>query len=49
MRRHVVNFHCERWQMPDGGTMMAALPDGIDGTSGRNCAASCSPNTIKGR
>ena len=34
IRRHVVNFRCERWQMPDGGTMMAALPDGIDGHFG---------------
>ena len=30
IRRHVVNFRCERWQMPDGGTMTAPLPDGID-------------------
>src|SRR5215468_6936314 len=34
IRRHVVNFRCERWQMPDGGTMTAPLPDGIDGHFG---------------
>jgi hypothetical protein len=34
IRRHVVNFRCERWQMPDGATMTAALPDGIDGHFG---------------
>jgi len=34
IRRHVVNFRCERWQMPDGGMMTAALPDGIDGHFG---------------
>jgi hypothetical protein len=30
IRRHVVNFRCERWQMPVDGAMTAALPDGID-------------------
>jgi hypothetical protein len=34
IRRHVVNFRCERWQMPDGSMMTAALPDGIDGHFG---------------
>jgi len=34
IRRHVVNFRCERWQTPDGGTMTAPLPDGIDGHFG---------------
>src|SRR6516164_436312 len=34
IRRHVVNFRCERWQMPDGSTTTAALPDGIDGHFG---------------
>ena len=31
---HVVNFRCERWQMPDGDMMTAALPAGIDGHFG---------------
>ena len=31
---HVVNFRCERWQMPDGSMMTAALPTGIDGHFG---------------
>ena len=31
---HVVNFRCERWQMPDGGMMTATLPAGIDGHFG---------------
>lgn len=31
---HVINFRCERWQMPDGGMMTAPLPDGIDGHFG---------------
>lgn len=31
---HVVNFRCERWQMPDGSMMTAALPAGIDGHFG---------------
>jgi hypothetical protein len=34
IRPHVVNFRCERWQRPDGGTMTAALPAGIDGHFG---------------
>ena len=34
IRRHVVNFRCERWQMPDGSMMTAALPDAIDGHFG---------------
>jgi hypothetical protein len=34
IRSHVVNFRCERWQMPDGGMMTAPLPAGIDGHFG---------------
>jgi hypothetical protein len=34
IRPHVVNFRCERWQTPDGATMTAALPAGIDGHFG---------------
>ena len=34
IRRHVVNFRCERWQMPDGGAMTAPLPDGPQRTDG---------------
>jgi Transposase IS66 family len=34
IRPHVVNFRCERWQMPDGGMMTAALPAGIHGHFG---------------
>ena len=49
IRPHVVDFRCERWQTPDGNTMTAPLPAGIHGHFGRNCAASCSPNTIRGR
>ena len=49
IRPHVVNFRCERWRAPDGGMVTAPPPAGIDGHLGRNCAASCLPNTIKGR
>jgi hypothetical protein len=49
IRPHVVNFRCERWQAPDGGMVTAPLPAGMMVTSGRNCAASCSPNIIRGR
>jgi hypothetical protein len=31
---HVVNFRCERWQLPDGGMLTATLPAGIDGHFG---------------
>ena len=34
IRPHVVNFRCERWQTPDGGTMTAPLPAGISGHFG---------------
>jgi hypothetical protein len=34
IRPHVVNFRCERWQMPDGTTVTAPLPAGIDGHFG---------------
>ena len=34
IRRHVVNFRCERWQTLDGGMMTAPLPAGIDGHFG---------------
>ena len=34
IRPHVVNFRCERWQRPDGGTMTASLPAGICGHFG---------------
>jgi len=34
IRPHVVNFRCERWQTPDGGTMVASLPAGIRGHFG---------------
>ena len=34
IRPHVVNFRCERWQMPDGGMMTAPLPVEIDGHFG---------------
>ena len=34
IRPHVVNFRCERWQTPDGGTMTAPLPAGINGHFG---------------
>jgi hypothetical protein len=49
IRRHVVNFRCERWQMPDGSTTMAALPDGIDGHFGPQLRRFVLANTIKGR
>jgi hypothetical protein len=31
---HVVDFRCERWQLPGGGMMTAALPTGINGHFG---------------
>jgi hypothetical protein len=34
IRPHVVNFHCERWQTPDGNMMTAPLPAGMDGHFG---------------
>src|SRR5712692_8799609 len=34
IRPHVVNFRCERWQTPDGATMTAPLPAGINGHFG---------------
>jgi hypothetical protein len=34
IRRHVVDFHCERWQTTDGKTITALLPDGINGHFG---------------
>ena len=49
IRPHVVNFRCERWRAPDGGMVTARCRPVSMVTSGRNCAASCSPNIIKGR
>src|SRR5208337_4629577 len=34
IRPHVVNFHCERWQAPDGEVVTAPLPTGVDGHFG---------------
>ena len=34
IRPHVMNFRRERWQGPDGATMTAPLPDGINGHFG---------------
>jgi hypothetical protein len=34
IRPHVVNFHCERWQAPDGEVITAPLPTGVDGHFG---------------
>jgi Transposase IS66 family len=34
VRPHVTNFHCERWQTPDGKVVTASLPAGIDGHFG---------------
>src|ERR1700726_4730141 len=34
IRPHVVNFRCERWQTPEGATMTAPLPEGINGHFG---------------
>jgi Transposase IS66 family len=34
IRPHVVNFRRERWQMPDGGMVMAPLPSGFHGHFG---------------
>src|ERR1019366_3645214 len=34
IRPHVTHFRRECWQTPDGRTVMAALPDGIDGHFG---------------
>jgi Transposase IS66 family len=34
VRAHVTNFRCERWQTPDGKTVTAPLPAGIDGHFG---------------
>ena len=49
IRRHVVNFRCERWQMPDGSMMTVAPPDGIDGHFGPRLRRFVLANTIKGR
>jgi hypothetical protein len=34
IRRHVVDFRCERWHTQDGGMMTAPLPVGVDGHFG---------------
>jgi hypothetical protein len=34
IRRHVVDFRCERWQSADGKTITASLPEGINGHFG---------------
>jgi hypothetical protein len=34
IRPHVTNFHCERWQTPNGKMVTAPLPAGIDGHFG---------------
>lgn len=34
IRRHVVDFRCERWQSVDGKTITAPLPEGINGHFG---------------
>jgi hypothetical protein len=34
IRPHVTHFHRECWQTPDGKTVMAALPAGVDGHFG---------------
>lgn len=34
IRPHVVNFHCERWQAPDGEMITAPLPAGVNGHFG---------------
>jgi hypothetical protein len=34
IRPHVVDFRCERWQLPDGSLLTAPLPAGIDGHFG---------------
>jgi hypothetical protein len=34
IRPHVVNFHCERWQAPDGKVITAPLPAGVVGHFG---------------
>jgi hypothetical protein len=34
IRPHVVNFHCERWQAPDGEVITAPLPAGVSGHFG---------------
>jgi hypothetical protein len=49
IRPHVENFRCERWQTPDGKMMMVPVPAAIDGHFGRNCVASRTPNTIRGK
>jgi hypothetical protein len=49
IRPHVVNFHCERWQAPDGKVITAPLPAGVVVTLDRNCVASCSYNIMRRR
>jgi hypothetical protein len=34
IRRHVVDFRCERWRSADGQTLTAPLPDGVNGHFG---------------
>ena len=34
IRPHVVNFRCERWLTPDGATITASLPAGVNGHFG---------------
>jgi len=41
-------YQRERWVLPDGETVLAPLPEGIDGHFGPNCAALCGCSIIRG-
>ena len=49
IRRHVVNLRRERWVMPDGRTILAPLPAGIDGHFGPELRRSCWLSITKAR
>ena len=40
LRTEALRYRRERWTTPDGRTVIAPLPGGSPGISGRNCAAS---------
>ena len=49
IRPHVVNFRCERWQTPDAQPRRRRCRPASTDILDRSCAASCSPNIIRGK
>ena len=49
LRAEAVRDLRERWLTPDGRLIVAALPGGVDATSGRNSGAMCWRSTTRGR